>query len=297
MSWPVFTNGATLNLILYKHEQGIEDTVRVANQVGTALAKAGLPARLPADDRILRLSYPNQIRYCGLYNYLPGHTIPWEAYTMAHIKLLGKTMSDMHHTLQTGDIAAPDITIVLRAQVQRMNTYFAGLGVQRAMREKLNIAEFSRVFTSFHALLNTLQSAPGQQPLHMDFVRGNILFDGVGQSLQISGILDFEKAAIGHPVFDVARTLAFLLVDCKYKTEDQVRKYFLISGYQKRGAHPLQLPTISGASVLEALVNLFLLIDLYKFMLHNPYESLADNEHYVRTRDLLLKRNVIIPVV
>jgi hypothetical protein len=36
-----------------------------------------------------------------------------------------------------------------------------------------------------------------------------------------------------------------------------------------------------------------LLHDFYKFLLHNPYESLASNEHYIRTIALLKARGVL----
>jgi Ser/Thr protein kinase RdoA (MazF antagonist) len=114
-------------------------------------------------------------------------------------------------------------------------------------------------------------------------VRGNILFD---DQARITGVLDFEKTAWGHPALDIARTLAFLLVDCKYKSEDKTRKYFLISGYNKRG--PARTP--GSSPLLEKLITTFLLHDFYKFLRHNPYESLRNNEHFVRTRDLLVQR-------
>jgi aminoglycoside phosphotransferase (APT) family kinase protein len=119
----------------------------------------------------------------------------------------------------------------------------------------------------------------------MDFVRGNILFSG----FEITGILDFEKTALGHPIMDMARTLAFLLVDCKYKTEEKVNKYFVQSGYTKRGANK---ETINDDD-RGLLVEMFLLYDLYKFLRHNPYESLYENEHYIRTKDILVKYGVI----
>jgi len=123
----------------------------------------------------------------------------------------------------------------------------------------------------------------------MDFVRGNILFD---EGVHITGVLDFEKASHGHPLFDIARTLAFLLVDCKYKTEAQVRKYFLLSGYNKRGTGDFKI-TAMNARLLEQLVELFLLYDFYKFLRHNPYEALPQNEHFVRTQALLLQRQLL----
>ena len=119
----------------------------------------------------------------------------------------------------------------------------------------------------------------------MDFVRGNVLFEGS----EVVGILDFEKTAYGPVQYDVARTLAFLLVDCKYKDEAAVRRYFLQSGYTKRGAATLTYyPTI-----LETLIELFLIHDFYKFLRHNPYESLKDNEHFTRTVSVLARNGVL----
>ncbi len=113
----------------------------------------------------------------------------------------------------------------------------------------------------------------------------------------MTGILDFEKTAYGHPVFDVARTLAFLLVDCEYKGEAKIRKYFLQSGYNKRGTVNFRNPIIKHGNrttnLLESLIDLFLLYDFYKFLRHNPYEFLEQNHHYKRTRDILLTRNML----
>lgn len=120
----------------------------------------------------------------------------------------------------------------------------------------------------------------------MDFVRGNILFEDT----DISGILDFEKTASGHTIVDIARTLAFLLVDCKYKPYDKVDKYFLYSGYQKRG----RSKDIGNDDDRNQFVEMFLFYDLYKFLLHNPYESLRLNEHHVRTKDILVRYGVVL---
>jgi len=90
------------------------------------------------------------------------------------------------------------------------------------------------------------------------------------------------------PAFDISRTLAFLLVDCKYKLSAEVRKYFLRSGYEKRGQG--ELPD---SRLVQALTGLFLLYDLYKFLRHNPYESLHQNQHYIRTVDELTGRRLV----
>ena len=280
----------TANLIIYKSEPGMPDRIRRANAIGNYLATHGLPARATLDPRILRLT-SNPEQYAALYHYLPGQTIPWEAYTMEHLKTLGATMARMHAVL----LSAPPsnlslVTTEYLAIITRMQSYFADPGVATAISKKLSILDNFRILRQYELLILETNRLPAQ-PLHLDFVRGNILFDlSTAAKPRVSGILDFEKAALGHPILDIARTLAFLLVDCKFKTEAQVQKYFLYSGYQKRGGGVVPNPKLLGQ-----LINLFLLYDFYKFLRHNPYESLSQNEHFVRTKDLLLRREVILP--
>lgn len=279
-------DGRWANLIIYKNEPGILNKIRSANRVSNYLAAHGFPARRTLDRRIVRLAAGNITKYGALYEYLPGETIPWEAYTMEHIKLLGKTMGKMHAALQrlpqppTSLVADEYLTII-----RRMRLYFSDRQVQAAITAKLGLDVTISMFDRFEAIVKLAQNLPLQQTLHMDFVRGNILFDA---NKNITGILDFEKTAFGSPLFDVARTLAFLLVDCKYKSPDKIRKYFLYSGYCKRGGR-----TISSTRLLDELVNLFLIYDFYKFLRHNPYEYLHQNEHYRRTTERLLHHRLI----
>lgn len=296
-SFPVVLNdGGTVNLILYKSEPGILDKIHAANAVSGHLAGQGFPARRTVSKRIIKLDSPNRRKYGALYNYLEGHTIPWEGYNQDHIKLLGKTMSDMHAAL--ADFDYPDLAEVADEYLainSRMRYYFSQAPVQRAMSEKLLLHVNPESFHQFEQVLTGSKMLPGKQPLHMDFVRSNILFSDVPDDtfkVSITGILDFEKTAYGHPLFDIARTLAFLLVDCKYKAPEKVRKYFLGSGYIKRGA--AMLPG-KHMDILEALVNMFLFYDFYKFLRHNPYESLPDNEHFMRTVQLLIPRHLLVP--
>lgn len=305
-SYPIeLADGRTLNLILYKNEPGVLRLIWSANRVSEYLAARGLPCR-QSQGRVVRVRAADQIRYAALYNYLPGHTIPWEAYTKDHIKVLGLTMSNMHAELKGLEQGRlPEVAEVYMGIVRRMERYFGQPGVQTALSAKLGLSGISpAVFAPQRRLLALCQRLSGQQPLHMDFVRGNMLFEdrpdiASGLSVSVSGILDFEKTAFGHPLFDIARTLAFLLVDCKYKPPLKVRKYFLHSGYTKRGRTPLPQVSVMDrdrqVDLLEALVNLFLLHDLYKFLRHNPYESLAQNEHFARTKSLLLGRGLIQP--
>jgi Ser/Thr protein kinase RdoA (MazF antagonist) len=293
-------DGRVANFILYKREPGIITTIKNANRIGDFLASAGMPTRQTLNDRIIHLQSRELSRYGALYAYLPGSTIPWEAYTRSHIKLLGKAMSDMHASLQVvPPTGLPMVQRQYQKIFQRLERYFSQPSVQQAMKRKLYLTVAPKAISASQQLLNHAHYFPAVQPLHMDFVRGNILFgtDATSQ-LAITGVLDFEKTAVGHPLFDIARTLAFLLVDCATIPEQNIRRYFLDSGYTKRGAATFRNIHIRTAkkdtNALEALINLFLLYDFYKFLRHNPYEYLGENHHFVRTRNLLIKRAIIV---
>lgn len=289
-------DGRMINLILYKREPGIIRTIRCTNTVSLFLADHGFPVRAPLENRIIKVAAGDVSRCACLYSYLDGDTIPWEAYTQDHLKLLGQTMAEMHAALSEYGEPLLHVADEYAAIVTRMEHYFADYSVNQAVLSKLKLKVPDKVFTRFQHILMFCEKLPGQQALHMDFVRSNILFSA-DHKLRITGIIDFEKTAYGHPLFDIARTLAFLLVDCKYKPAIKVRKYFLYSGYQKRGRGRLEQIMVRARDqkrlLLEELVDSFLLYDFYKFLRHNPYEFLAQNEHYVRTRDLLLQRGVI----
>lgn len=285
--WPILTRDKQMiNITFYKRESGIVDRINRADKVSGYLRSNGFPAKKRIDSRVLSLTSGNLVVNICAYDYLPGSTIPWEAYTMERIKTLGSTMSNMHASLRKmPTINLPSVYDEYLAIIERMRTYIKNPNVKAASLKKLKIIVNLDRLDDYSEFLKSLKSTPNQQTLHMDFVRGNILFN----HNEITGILDFEKTARGHVDMDIARTLAFLLVDCKYKTNEKVNKYFLRSGYQKRGANK----DYKNDDNLQKLVEMFLLYDLYKFMLHNPYESLKYNEHFMRTKDILVIYGVV----
>jgi hypothetical protein len=299
----VTVGGQIVNIIIYKFEPAIVQTIRNANRTGDFLAQRGYPARRTLDPRIIKLQSGAWHKYAALYNYLPGQTIAWEAYTMQHIKLLGGMLGNMHLDLRNLPIDNyPEVADQYIKHLKIMRSYISDKGVSLALKRKLGLRFNKKDLDQAVRLLKACRRLKNQQVLHLDFVRSNILFstsspNDSADDLIISGLLDFEKTAYGHSLFDIARSLAFLLVDCKYKTEPQVRKYFLYSGYQKRGNN--QLPKVrikdtnQSLDLLERLIDIFLLYDLYKFLRHNPYQSLLENEHFLRTRDLMLSRKII----
>ncbi len=291
-------SGENVNLIFHKNEPEAARRIGSTDKASSALSDA-LPVRTRFDKRIVKLSDGKKDVYAGIYTYLPGTTIPWEAYTQNHIKLLGWAMSDMHAIWSNVD-AVLDIYITdeLRQVLSRMERYFGSPAIGEALARKLRLS-ISVNFSTYRSLLNQFDQAlePEEHILHMDLVRGNVLFGESSSpwqidTLAITGIIDFEKAATGHRVFDIARTLAFLLVDCVAKDRTAIYKYFLQSGYNKRGKSSFQhkdiIVGLPGDKVLNTLVGFFLLHDFYKFLRHTPYESLESNHHFIRTRDILI---------
>jgi Ser/Thr protein kinase RdoA (MazF antagonist) len=294
----VLQNKETINLILYKSEPYILKKIKTANDVTTFLNKQNLPVRHVIDPRIIKLKSDKIERYGAIYNYLQGETIPWEAYTRQHLKCLGKMMATMHQKLlKMPEIYGADVAQEYILIFKRMQNYFNTPYVIKAINNKLGLALNKRQLEKSIKILEICRNLPEKQMLHMDFVRGNILFSQESDSLHVSGILDFEKAGHGHVLLDIARTMAFLLVDCKYKSSSEVHKHFLISGYARSGQNELKNISIKTAThkvdLLEELTTIFMLHDFYKFLRHNPYEFLHENEHFVRTRDLLVLRGVI----
>ncbi len=291
-SYAVHTkNSDVLNLIFFKKEPHILPRINRADHASLIAHGAGLPVRIRYDDRILRVK---EDTYAGIYTYLPGQSLPWEAYTKKHIKILGIAMADLHRAWRD---ASPSDAYHVRDELlpllDRMEAYFADENVRTAMHAKLLVTLHSD-FDDYRKVVTHVSSLADQQIVHMDMVRGNILFGGAAQDdrwriddIALTGVLDFEKSALGHPVFDVARTLAFLLVDSP-KPHSKIYQYFLDSGYVKRGG-----ASLPDSRLLTPLIRLFLLHDFYKFLRHTPYESLHLNHHYRQTCDLLLGYGMI----
>jgi len=294
------------NLMIHKDEPGIVSQIKRTNSLGLALHQVGLPVRYPLDKRILVLRM-GKVHYALLYNYLPGATIPWESFTMKHIKLLGWAMAHLHQAMAPLATAGfPVVYDEYRSILMRMDAYFGNALIAEAISGKLSVQFDRSVISHQEQFLAACDGLGSRQLLHMDLVRGNVLYDETSprdlfkiDGIALTGIIDFEKAAIGHPLFDIARTLSFLLVDCSTKSQKKIYSYFLNSGYTKRGRLLVKVLSVSlsdgtKCDVLEMAIDLFLLYDFYKFLRSNPYESLGDNYHYVRTRDLLIKRGIVL---
>lgn len=285
--------GLPLCIVIYKNEPGILLKIKAANSVSDFLAAKGFACRRTRDPRIIVIATGKNRRYAAIYHYLPGKVIPWEGYTKKHLKAAGSALAQMHRLLMDYDqLPLPAVEDESLKLVDDMDAYFSRRPVTQAMQAKLQISIDLERLVLYRLLLLSTKRLPARQALHMDFVRGNILFDN-NDTPKISGVLDFEKVATGHRTFDIARALAFLTVDSKYKQPGEVYDAFFTSGYIRRGR--MGLPKVrysyKGAKfeLLPLLMEFFWLHDFFKFLKHNPYESLNQNQHYLRTRNLMLE--------
>lgn len=293
----VICKNATYNLVIYKNERGILNTIRNANAVSTFLATFNFPVRIPVlTVQNLEIIKINK-HYAVLYNFLPGNTIAWEGWKMNHLKLLGKVMALFHNSLKNFEKSTlPDILQIVKFQIKEIKLYFDNKDVIKAIEEKLKLKLYFPLLNSVFQKIKEIQSTE-ITTLHMDMVRGNILFglktkkkQFLLENFALTGVIDFEKVASGIVEFDLARTLAFLYVDCKYKSPKKVLKYFLHSGYFKHGKANLQ----ADLSLLEILITYYLFYDFYKFLLYNPYEFLIQNNHFVRTVKFLISCKLLV---
>ena len=290
-----------LNLIFFKPEPNILRRINAADEVSDFVATHGLPVRQRFNMQTLKLSGKSErVRYVRIYKYLPGVTIPWEQYTKKHIKLLGWAMSDLHFTLKNFDGDLPDALSQCSEQLKVMQNYFLGEGVRNAMRRKLNLALDPSVLEVLENNLEKIEKLP-KTPLHLDLVRGNVLYNHNEENntpwqirdIKLTGLIDFEKVAYGPAILDLARTYAFLIVDCAHKTPEKIFKYLIVSGYNKCGKNQINLPSPELTPIFWTLVKFFLSYDFYKFLRHNPYEYLAENHHFCLTRNILIQKNML----
>ncbi len=264
--------------------------LEACEQVAGKLATAGLPARtavLARDGRkFCKYAFRGENNFFALYEYLPGEALMWESYTRRHLYALGATLKQIHVALknETG-LELPQWRKYLPSDSAKITKYFQVNSkiIKTKLKIELNTEKFQKI-------LKSMQADKTTQVIHGDFVRSNVLFSSEkrAEDYEITGILDFEKCMYAPAIVDIARTLAFLLVDCKHKSESEIVYHFLIRGY---GAN--DYPKYISLYHLKEFLLYFWTRDLWKFLTANPYESLHQNYHFTATVKYLQKYIVL----
>lgn len=231
-------------------------------------------------------------RFFTLYKYLEGNTISWEAYTRRHLRSMGQTLALIHNkwTNFNGNISyIPKWEEYFNIDSINLMNYFDTnyIHIAKKLGIKLNADYIKLLINNIKKISKS--SKLKKQLIHCDFVRGNILFDNIKYKniYKITGVLDFEKTLIGPIEFDICRTIAFLLVDCKYKSYKEIFYYFLQDGYFKGKNISINPETF------QYLIRYFITRDLWKFLQCNPYENLYLNYHFNKTVKLLKNLNLL----
>jgi aminoglycoside phosphotransferase (APT) family kinase protein len=102
-------------------------------------------------------------------------------------------------------------------QFDKKLTEFAGRGGDPALGDRLAAVVRERAYL--------LDACPTAHLCHYDFHSGNILAEGSGGSLRLSGVLDFEGAIAGDPLMDIAKALYY------FAAKDEPKKAGLLAGY------------------------------------------------------------------
>lgn len=282
------TTDKSYNLVIYKREKGILTTIKSTNQFYKYLNSNNIPTRkvirTKSKKDIIVLKSNNINYYASLYSFIEGSTLPWEGWNKSHLKTIGCILALIHSFKIPEDLNYLSNVVDIEIEhLNRMQTYFSNEDVSKALSIKLKLIVNKDYLESFYSTFTILRSQKNISLLHMDLVRGNVIWN----NKNLAGIIDGEKVCKGLPIFEIARTFSFLLVDCKYKTAKEVFKYFLVKGYLKE-------TSLFNGELLQTLVDFYLIYDFYKFLKHSPYESLEKNEHFLRTRFILLKRKILI---
>lgn len=265
----------------YLNEKGFNSRRAIKNKNGDYITRITL-------DTSNVLTNP---RLLGVYDYIEGSTLEWDAYTRRHLRSAGMKMSQMHRLLKDykGNVeAVTQWDNYLKTDSSRMLQYMNKNTehIINKLHLKFNITEAENLVSLLHQDTTTKN-----QLVHCDFVRGNILFSQkkLQNIYEITGILDFEKLLFGPIEADISRTMAFLLVDCRYKSSHEIEQYFLTEGYALLG---------KGASFSISQLNLYMIYywlrDFWKFLECNPYEDLKKNYHFNKTTEILIEKGFLI---
>jgi Ser/Thr protein kinase RdoA (MazF antagonist) len=268
-------------------------------QASQYLNEANIPTRTAYENSkgelITEIELDGTKRLIGLYNFLPGKTIPWEAYTRRHLHSLGREMAKIHNIwskYRNKTQYIPHWKQYLEVDSERLLSYL--LKNKEVINKKLSInIDIKEIQKLTEELLEESQNKK-EQLIHADFVRSNILFDNkkIGEYYEITGILDFEKVIYAPLEVDLGRTLAFLIVDCKYKDQKEVEKRFLKEGYMEEIENTQVKENIIGGGLKQYMLY-FWVRDFWKLLQCNPYEDLNKNEHYIRTIEILINQNIL----
>ncbi len=143
----------------------------------------------------------SSFRWSAVYRGVPGRSQMWSAYSPTQIKNAVKYLELIH--LAGRDF--PERAELCRADQLWRSLNLETLGVERS-GYRVNTEKLRRIIER----LNTgSEKNEFETVLHGDYGRANIIFS----DQRIAGVVDFDRAVVGHPVVDLGRFTSYLLLD------------------------------------------------------------------------------------
>lgn len=142
-------------------------------------------------------------RWMAVYRGVAGHSIPWSDYSEPQIISAVRYLALIHEAGRS--FAGRNSLVQLSERLDRWPDKAAD---SAGPDYRVNQEVLAQIKTRLDAL-NRDQTA--HTVLHGDFGRANIIFQGE----EVAGVVDFDRAGIGHPLFDLGRFTSYLLLDTR----------------------------------------------------------------------------------
>jgi homoserine kinase type II len=189
------------------------------------LRKQGFPCPQPLQDRKGRYYRELGGKCASLYRWIDGQDLPVERLTAAKIEQVGRTLAELH-----------TVGKLYKKGIENRFSYERVADIYASVRDRLP-AYFKRIVRTLddevEYLRHYLETKLPRGIIHGDLFPDNLLFKGD----KLVAVLDFEAAARGRFVFDLATAVnALCVVDELY---DLKRFEALMAGYE--ALRPLSL--------------------------------------------------------
>ncbi len=138
-------------------------------------------------------------RWMAVYRGVVGQSIPWSDYCERQIISAVKYLAKIHEAGRS---------FPGRNYLARLSEKLGPVNIPAVPGYRVNQDALINIKTRLDAL-NRDRAA--LTVLHGDFGRANIIFQGE----RVAGVVDFDRAGVGHPLFDLGRFTSYLLLDTR----------------------------------------------------------------------------------
>ncbi len=251
------------------------------------LAATGIPVPDPAADVRGHLLHELQDKPAAVVNRLSGQSAL--APSAVHCAMLGALQARMHLAARSFEPGQPNLRgLAWWNQTAPQILPFLDDSQSRLLRSELAYQNHIAARSAVHAL-------PGG-PVHADLFRDNVMFEGSGAGLRLTGVFDFYFAGVDSWLFDIAVALNDWCVDLSSGAHDEERAASLLAAYGALRPLLAQERQLCNA-MLRAAALRFWISRLHDFHLPRPGEltHAKDPAHFRRILEQHVRRQHRLP--